>query len=139
MSYTINGSKTFITNGQLCDFAVVVARTDLQVQASKGTTLFIVDFPTEGLQRGKKLDKIGLLSCDTSEMFLEDVIVSENTILGEKNKGFITLMKELPRERLIIAIGAMGAIDGALDSTIEYVKERTAFGQSISEFQNTRL
>jgi acyl-CoA dehydrogenase len=137
--YVIDGSKTFITNGQHCNFVIVVARTDLQVKASKGTTLFIVDIPKEGLHRGKKLEKIGLQSCDTSEMFLEEVRVPESTILGELNRGFITLMKELPRERLTIAISAVAAIEGALDLTIQYVKERMTFGKPLSEFQNTRF
>jgi acyl-CoA dehydrogenase len=137
--YILNGSKTFVSNGQHCDFVIVVARTDLEVPASRGTTLFIVDIPTDGLERGKNLDKIGLLSCDTSEMFLEDVYASKQAVLGEVNQGFITLMKELPRERLTIAIGALGALEGALELTIEYVKERKAFGRSISNFQNTRF
>lgn len=137
--YILNGSKTFVSNGQHCDFVVVVARTNQEVRAAIGTTLFLVDIPTAGLEQGKNLDKIGLLSCDTSEMFLEDVKLSESTILGDLNKGFVTLMKELPRERLTIAIGAIGAIDGALELTIQYVKERQAFGKSISDFQNTRF
>lgn len=138
-SYTLNGSKTFISNGQHCDFVIVVARTNVEVPASRGTTLFIVDLPTEGFDRGKNLDKIGLLSCDTSEMFLEDVVVNKNAILGELDRGFVTLMRELPRERLTIAIGSVGAIEGMLETTIAYVKERKAFGQSISDFQNTRF
>lgn len=137
--FLINGSKTFVSNGQHCDFVIVVARTNLEVQASKGTTLFIVDIPTEGLERGKNLEKIGLLSCDTSELFLEDVKVAESSILGNLNQGFVTLMDELPRERLTIAIGAIGSIEGVLDLTIQYVKERKAFGKSISDFQNTRF
>lgn len=138
-SYTLNGSKTFISNGQHCDFVIIVARTHLEAPASRGTTLFIVDLPTEGFERGKNVDKIGLLSCDTSEMFLEDVVVKKSAILGELDRGFVTLMKELPRERLTIAIGAVGAMEGMLEKTIEYVKERKAFGQSISDFQNTRF
>ena len=138
-TYSINGSKTFVSNGQLCDFVVVVARTDMSVSASRGTSLFIVDIPTEGLSRGKNLEKIGLQACDTSEMFLEDVIIPSSSILGEVNKGFITLMKELPRERLIAAIGAQAAMEGALDLTVTYVNERSAFGQPISDFQNTRF
>ncbi|WP_342514448.1 acyl-CoA dehydrogenase family protein [Sporosarcina sp. FSL K6-1522] len=138
-SYVLNGSKTFVSNGQLCDFVVVVARTNSEVPASKGTTLFIVDVPTAGLNRGKNLEKIGLQSCDTSELFLEEVTVAESTILGELNKGFITLMNELPRERITLAVGAQGAMEGALEMTVNYVNERTAFGQPISAFQNTRF
>ncbi|WP_245639465.1 acyl-CoA dehydrogenase family protein [Viridibacillus arvi] len=139
LTYVINGSKTFVSNGQLCDFVIVVAKTDLKVPASKGTTLFIVDLSTPGISRGKNLQKIGLHACDTSEMFLEDVLVPDNAILGELNRGFITLMKELPRERLTIAIGAQGALEGVLDLTIAYVNERAAFGKPISQFQNTRF
>ncbi|PIC70639.1 acyl-CoA dehydrogenase [Sporosarcina sp. P16b] len=137
--YLLNGSKTFVSNGQHCDFVIVVARTNPEVRAAIGTTLFIVDIPAVGLEQGKNLNKIGLLSCDTSEVFFEDVKVSECSILGDLNQGFVTLMNELPRERLTIAIGAIGAIDGALELTIQYVKERKAFGKSISDFQNTRF
>lgn len=138
-TYRISGSKTFISNGQLCDFVIVVARTNKDVSASKGTSLFIVDLPTAGVNRGKNLDKIGLQACDTSEMFLDNVIVPANALLGEENKGFMTLMKELPRERLTLAIGAQAAMEGALDLTVTYVTERKAFGQPISGFQNTRF
>lgn len=139
LTYTLNGSKTFVSNGQLCDFVIVVARTNMDVSASKGTSLFIVDVRTLGLSRGKSLEKIGLQACDTSEMFLEEAVVSESSILGGVNKGFMTLMKELPRERLTLAIGAQAAMEGALDLAIAYVDERSAFGQPISSFQNTRF
>ncbi|WP_438317364.1 acyl-CoA dehydrogenase family protein [Sporosarcina sp. FA9] len=138
-AYRVSGSKTFVSNGQLCDFVVVVAQTDMTVSASRGTSLFIVDIPTEGLSRGKNLEKIGLQSCDTSEMFLEDVLMPSSSILGGLNKGFITLMMELPRERLIAAIGAQAAMEGVIDLTVTYVNERSAFGQPISGFQNTRF
>lgn len=137
-TYTINGAKTFITNGEHSDLIIVAARTDSSVRASKGTSLFLVDAPIEGFERGTNLDKIGLLSCDTMELFFEDVVVGKDKLLGELHGGFITLMKELPKERLSLAAGALGALEGALEWTIQYVKERQAFGQPLSNFQNTR-
>lgn len=138
-AYIINGSKTFISNGQHCDFVIVAARTDTNVAPSKGTTLFIVDLPAEGFTKGQNLEKIGLHACDTSEQFLEDVIVPADNILGELQRGFGILMNELPKERLILAVGAQGAMEGVLKLTIDYVNEREAFGKSISQFQNTRF
>lgn len=137
-TFTINGAKTFITNGEHSDLIIVAARTDSSVRASKGTSLFLVDAPIEGFERGTNLDKIGLLSCDTMELFFEDVVVGKDKLLGELHGGFITLMKELPKERLSLAAGALGALEGALEWTIQYVKERQAFGQPLSNFQNTR-
>ncbi|HEY9581428.1 MAG TPA: acyl-CoA dehydrogenase family protein [Savagea sp.] len=137
-TFTINGAKTFITNGEHSDLIIVAARTDSSVRASKGTSLFLVDVPIEGFERGTNLDKIGLLSCDTMELFFEDVVVGKDKLLGELHGGFITLMKELPKERLSLAAGALGALEGALEWTIQYVKERQAFGQPLSNFQNTR-
>ena len=137
--YVINGSKTFITNGQHCDFVVVVARTNLKVSGSKGTTLFIVDSDTPGFQRGRNLEKIGLHASDTSEMFFEDVRIPISAILGNLDQGFAVLMGELQRERLSLAIGAVAAAEGLLDETVAYVKERTAFGAPLAELQNTRF
>jgi acyl-CoA dehydrogenase len=137
--YVINGSKTFITNGQHCDFVIVVARTNLEVSGSKGTTLFIVDCSTAGFQRGRNLEKIGLHASDTSELFFEDVRVPANAILGELDQGFAVLMGELERERLALAIGAVAAAEGLLDETVAYVKERKAFGAPLAELQNTRF
>lgn len=136
--YTINGSKTFITNGQSFDFVIVAAKTNLAVPASKGVSLFIVDADCEGLRKGKRLKKIGLHSADTSEIFFEDVKVPAEQLLGELDRGFITLMKELPRERTIIAVAAMGAIEGALELTVKYIQERAAFGQALSKLQVIR-
>lgn len=138
-SYKISGQKTFITNGQHCDFVIVVARTDLSVKPSRGMTLFIVDVPTEGFERGNNLEKIGLHACDTSELYFDDVWVSEETILGEKNKGLHILMSELPRERIILAISAVAAMEGVLDLTVQYTKERQLFGQTLDQFQHTRF
>ena len=138
-AYILNGSKTFITNGQQCDFVIVAARTDMSVSGSRGTSLLIVDLPTEGFIKGRNLEKIGMHSGDTAEQFMEDVVVPASNLLGKLNRGFETLMKELPRERLILAVGAQGALEGILEMTIDYVKERQAFGKPISEFQNTRF
>jgi len=137
--YKLNGQKTFITNGQQCDFLIVAARTDFNEKPSKGMSLFLVDVPTEGFSRGKNLEKIGLHSCDTSELFFEDVVLDEEKILGEKNRGFEYLMEELPRERLILAVSAVGAIEGVLETTIQYVKERGLFDKRLDQFQHTRF
>ena len=137
--YVINGSKTFITNGQHCDMVIVVARTNLEVSGSKGTTLFMVDSTTPGFERGRNLEKIGLHASDTSELFFEDVRVPASAILGELDRGFAVLMGELQRERLSLAVGAVAAAEGVLAETVEYVKERKAFGAPIAELQNTRF
>lgn len=136
--YVINGSKTFITNGQNFDFVIVAAKTNQAAAAFKGTTLFIVGAMSDGLKKGKNLKKMGLHSADTSEIFFEDVRVSPNQILGELDGGFITLMKELPRERTILAVGACGAMEGALEITIKYLQEREAFGKPLSKLQVIR-
>ena len=137
--FEINGTKMFITNGQHANLGVVVAKTDLEVKASNGTSLFLVDLEQEGVTRGRNLKKIGLHSADTSELFFEGVQVKESDVLGPLHKGFVVLMKELARERLGLAAGALAACRGALDITIEYIKERKAFGQSIADFQNTQF
>lgn len=137
-TYTINGQKTFITNGQHCDVIVLAAKTDPNAGA-KGITLFTVDCKTPGFQRGRNLEKMGMHSADTSELFFQDVKVGSNQVLGGIGRGFANLMNELPRERLILAIGAIGACEGMLARTIAYVQERKAFGQSVSNFQNTRF
>jgi long-chain-acyl-CoA dehydrogenase len=135
--YLINGQKTFITNGQHCDVIVLATKTDPK-QGARGMTLFAVDCGLEGFQRGRNLEKIGLHSGDTSELFFQDVRVSAQDILGGEGQGFANLMNELPRERLILGVGSVGAAQGMLEITIEYVLERKAFGQSLSKFQNTR-
>ncbi|MEH7251831.1 acyl-CoA dehydrogenase family protein [Neobacillus niacini] len=136
--YVINGAKTFISNGQNFDFVIVVAKTNQDVSAAKGTTLFIIDADSRGLTKGKKLKKIGLHAADTSELFLEEVVADPLQILGELDNGFITLMRELPRERTTLAIGACGAIEGALEITIKYLHEREAFGKPLSQLQVIR-
>jgi alkylation response protein AidB-like acyl-CoA dehydrogenase len=137
--YVINGSKTFITNGQHCDMVIVVARTNTEVPGARGTTLFIVDRDAPGFQRGRNLEKIGLHASDTSELFFEDARVSASAILGELDRGFMVLMNELPRERLALAVGAVAAAEGVLAETVEYVKERQAFGAPLAKLQTTRF
>lgn len=137
--YVINGSKTFITNGQHCDLVVVVARTNPDVKGSKGTSLFLVDANAPGFRRGRNLDKIGLHASDTSELFFDDVRVPASALLGELDRGFAILMGELARERLSLAVGGVAAAEGALAQTVAYVKERKAFGQLIGAFQNSRF
>lgn len=138
--YRINGSKTFITNGQSADLIVVVAKTDRSAGA-RGVSLILLDTEgAEGFRRGRNLEKLGMKANDTSELFFEDVKVPLTNLLGtEEGQGFVQLMKQLPWERLIIAITALGAIDFALSETVKYVQERRAFGQRIMDFQNTRF
>ena len=138
--YRINGSKTYISNGQTADFIVVVAKTDPNERA-KGISLMLLETEgAEGFQRGKKLDKVGMDAADTSELFFDDVFVpAENVLGGEEGKGFYQLMGELPQERLIIAMGAMTTIERALEETLAFTKERKAFGKTIWDFQNTQF
>ena len=136
--YLLNGSKTFISNGQHADLVVLAAKTDPQARA-KGVSLLLVDTHLEGFKKGTNLDKIGLRSQDTSELFYDNVKVPANQLLGNAGHGFAYLMQELPRERTAIAATALGAIRGALDIATQYVKERQAFGQAIGSFQNTRF
>lgn len=136
--YLLNGSKTFISNGQHADLIILAAKTDPTARA-KGVSLLLVDTHLEGFGKGTNLDKIGLHSQDTSELFFDNVKVPADQILGEAGNGFAYLMNELPRERLGIAVTAIGAILGCIDVTTKYVGERQAFGQAIGKFQNTRF
>lgn len=136
--YVINGSKTYITNGQLADLVIVVAKTDPDLGA-KGTSLILVERDREGFARGRNLDKIGQHSADTSELFFQDVRVPMTNCLGEENRGFIYLMSQLPQERLSIAISSQAAAQRAFDEAVTYVKQRRAFGQTVFDFQNTRF
>ena len=136
--YFLNGSKTFISNGQHADLVVLACKTDPQARA-KGVSLLLVDTHLEGFKKGTNLDKIGLHSQDTSELFYDNVKVPANQLLGKAGQGFAYLMQELPRERTAIAATALGSIRGAIDVTTKYVKERQAFGQAIGNFQNTRF
>jgi len=134
----INGSKTYITNGQNADVVIVVAKTDPSAGA-KGTSLILVDADTPGFEKGRNLDKIGQHSADTSELFFQDVRVPKTNILGGENRGFIHLMEELPQERLSIAVSAMGGAQRAFDEAVNFTKDRKAFGKSVFEFQNTKF
>ncbi|GMN14058.1 acyl-CoA dehydrogenase family protein [Altererythrobacter sp. MTPC7] len=134
----INGSKTYITNGQNADVVIVVAKTD-PAAGAKGTSLVLVDAGTEGFERGRNLDKIGQHAADTSELFFNDVRVLKTNILGGENRGFIHLMEELPQERLSIAVGAQAGAQRAFDEAVKFTKERKAFGKTVFEFQNTRF
>ena len=137
--YILNGAKTFISNGQHCDIVVVIAKTDSTVAGSKGISLLFVEKDAAGFSRGRNLDKIGLHSADTSELFFNDVRVEGDAVLGVEHGGFGVLMKELPRERLTLAIGSLGAAEGALQWTIDYIRERKVFGQPVGKYQNTRF
>lgn len=136
--FVINGQKTFITNGQHCDVVVLATVTDPNA-GSKGMSLFTVDTSLPGFARGRNLEKLGQHCSDTSEMFFQDVRVGADQVLGGEGKGFINLMNELPRERLILALGCVAACEGMIERTVEYVTERQAFGQPISKLQNTRF
>ena len=136
--FSINGSKTFITNGQHADVVITFTKTDPKAGA-KGTTLFLVDADTPGFSRGRNLEKIGQHCGDTSELFYSDVKVPASAILGRQGNGFGHLVDELPRERLTLALSAIGACDGMLAMTVDYVRNRKAFGQNIGAFQNTRF
>jgi len=143
--YVLNGSKTFITNGQHANLIVVVAKTDPKERA-KGISLMVVEtddaqgLNVEGFRRGRKLKKLGMDSADTSELFFEDVSLPTENLLGpEEGQGFAQLMQELPQERLIVALHAGAMIERALALTVDYVKQREAFGKKIIEFQNTQF
>lgn len=138
--YAINGQKTFITNGQHADLVIVVAKTDPEA-GSKGISLIVVETKgADGFRRGRNLDKIGLEMGDTSELFFDDVKVPvDNLIGGEAGQGLYQLMKELPKERLIIALESLAIIESALTHTLDYVRDRKAFGKRILDFQNTQF
>jgi acyl-CoA dehydrogenase len=138
--YRINGSKTFITNGQHANLIIVVTKTD-PAKGAKGTSLIIIETDgAEGFTRGRNLDKIGAKANDTSELFFNDVRVPTSNLLGsEEGQGFYQLMQQLPQERLQIGATAIASVERALALTIEYVKERKAFGKAVIEFQNTQF
>jgi acyl-CoA dehydrogenase len=128
--YVLDGSKMFITNGYLCDLVIVVAQTE------GGLSLFVVD---EGFGRGRPLRKIGMQGQDVCELFFDGVRVPVANLLGEEGDGFAQLMSQLPQERLVVAAAAVATLEAALTHTVDYVKERTAFGRHLIEFQNTRF
>ena len=138
--YVINGSKTFISNGQLCDICVVAAKTDPDpANAHKGISMFIVEAGRKGFAKGKRLHKMGMASQDTSELFFEDCRVPVANRLGVEGGGFMMMMQKLQQERLCVAIGAVAGAEQVLEDTITYTKERKAFGKPISKFQNTQF
>lgn len=137
--YVINGSKTFITNGQQADLIVTVVKTDAG-EGAGGISLVLVEADRAGFRRGRSLDKVGQRGQDTSELFFDDVRVPVSNLLGEtEGQGFIQLMQQLPQERLIIAVGSVAGMATALEHTLRYTKERQAFGRPIFGFQNTKF
>ncbi len=136
--YTINGSKTYISNGINSNLVVVVART-AEGPGSKSLSLLVVEGSAAGFERGRNLQKIGQKAADTAELFFDDVFVPAENLLGEEGKGFFQLMAMLPQERLSIAVMALGHAEAAFDETLEYCKQRQAFGQAIGSFQNSRF
>ncbi|MBX7196292.1 MAG: acyl-CoA dehydrogenase family protein [Sandaracinaceae bacterium] len=138
--YVLNGSKTFISNGQLCDLVVVVAKTEnAPGDPHRSISLIVVEAGTPGFVKGKKLDKMGLAAQDTSELFFEDCRVPVANRLGEEGAGFFMLMQKLQQERLVIAVGCQAAAEKVLEDTVAYTQERKAFGKPISKFQNTQF
>lgn len=135
--YLVNGSKTFITNGYLCDLAVVAVKTD-PTQGAKGISLMIIEANSEGFSKGKPFHKVGLHAQDTCELFFDNVKVPKENLLGSEGQGFGFLMTELAQERLVVALGAVALAENALKVTMQYTRERMAFGQEIAKFQNTK-
>ncbi len=136
--YVINGSKTFISNGLNADLIVMVCKTD-PAAGAKGVSLIMVEATRKGFRRGRKLEKVGQHAQDTAELFFDDVRVPVGNLMGEEGKGFAYLMGELPQERLSIAIGAAAKLEACLEHTLNYVKDRKAFGQTVWDFQNTKF
>lgn len=136
--YLLNGQKTFISNGILNDLVIVAAKTNPEAGAH-GVSLIVVERGMAGYERGRNLEKIGMHAQDTAELYFHDVSVPAENLLGEENMGFIYLMQRLPQERLTIAVGAIAAAETALEWTIAYCRERTAFGRPIGKFQNSRF
>ena len=136
--YIVNGSKTFITNGILADIVIVYVKTT-PGSGGGGTSLLVLERGMEGFERGRNLDKIGLHANDTGELFFKDVKVPVENLLGEEGRGFKYLMHNLPQERLSIAVGSVAQAEAAFEHTLNYVKERKAFGRPIGKFQNSRF
>ena len=137
--YIINGSKIFITNGYLCDMAIVVCKTGDSEKGSANLSLIIVEANRAGFSKGKPLNKIGMKGQDTCELFFDHVRVPKENLLGMEGMGFMMLMKELAWERMLVAIICQAGAEAALAHTVQYTKERKAFGKAISSFQNTRF
>lgn len=136
--FVINGQKVYISNGQIADLYVLVCKTDPTLGA-KGVSLILVEGDRDGFRRGRNLDKIGCLAQDTSELFFEDVRVPMTNLLGEEGGGFAQLMQQLTQERLVVAIRCATTIETVLEITLRYTAKRSAFGQRIIDFQNTRF
>jgi alkylation response protein AidB-like acyl-CoA dehydrogenase len=136
--YVLNGSKTFISNGILADLVIVVARTDAEA-GHKGISLLVVERGMDGFERGRNLEKMGLKAQDTAELFFDNVVVPKENLLGEEGSGFISLMMNLPQERLSIAMIAAAACEHILEMSLSYAKEREAFGKPIGKFQHNRF
>ncbi|SCU96027.1 Long-chain specific acyl-CoA dehydrogenase, mitochondrial [Cupriavidus necator] len=136
--YVIRGSKTFISNGLNCDMVMLVCKTD-PAAGARGVSLIMVEAQRAGFRRGRKLDKVGQPGADTAELFFDDVRVPVDNLLGEENQGFAYLMQELPQERLLIALYSAIAIERLLRITLDYVKGRRAFDQTVWDFQNTKF
>ena len=136
--YLVNGQKTFITNGYLCDMAIIAVKTNFEKE-NEGITLLILESTMAGLEKGLPLKKIGMKAQDTCELFFDDVKVPKENRLGDEGMGFKIMMTELARERLTVAIAAIGGAQGAIQDTIAYTSERTAFKKPIAKFQNTQF
>ena len=136
--YLLNGTKTFISNGQLCDLVIVAARTD-PAAGHRGISLLVAERGMPGFERGRNLDKIGMKAQDTAELFFDEIRVPAANLVGEENRGFVHLMENLPQERLSIAAVAVAACEAVLELTLDYAKTRQAFGRPIGSFQHNRF
>jgi acyl-CoA dehydrogenase len=137
--YVVNGAKTFITNGWVCDLLIAAVKTDTLAKA-KGITLLVIETTDlRGFQRGRNLEKVGMHGSDTAELFFDNMRVPASNLLGSEGAGFVQMMKQLPQERLAIAVGAQAMMEKAVELTVEYVKARRAFGKTLLDMQNTRF
>lgn len=137
--YVINGGKTFITNGYMCDLAVVAVKTGDSENNAANMSLVVIEADREGFTKGEPLNKVGMKGQDTCELFFDNVRIPKSNLLGAEGMGFMMLMQELAWERLIIGIMSVAGAENALALTVEYVKERHAFGRPVAKFQNTRF
>lgn len=138
-TWVLDGSKTFVSNGENADVVVVVARSEETENAWQNLSLFVVERGMPGFVRGRKLDKIGLKAQDTTELHFEDCRLPRDCLLGDRGAGFMYLMNQLDRERLVIAVGCLAAAKAAFEMTVDYCQSRTAFSRPIGKFQNTRF
>lgn len=136
--WIVNGSKTFITNGINSDLVITAVKTDPN-EKHKGMSLLVIEDGMDGFERGRNLDKLGIHAQDTAELYFNDVFVPDSNVLGGEGMGFLNLVKNLPQERLSIAVTGVAHAQAAFDTTVDYVRDRKAFGQAISSFQNTRF